>query len=457
MKKACFTLALLVNLLTLTAQDRQISFDSSGKILSIDAIFAEKIGIFSEYPNFHEATLFQTSDSTYSIEIVTRSGKDLFRTRKLLTEPELEALRLDISERTRLYSPKTILNQEGRSSLLLANSVVSYGFYGTAVSSILSSDFSPAIYFLSSGAGFVIPLLTTGNKEVTLSQGIMTAYGQTRGILHGMLLPMLVNNYTDFRITLGFGLVGSIAEGIIGYKWAGRKGINDGQASTIGMYSDFGMLVTLGASHALGFYEGDHAFKTNIVAASLLAGAVGGLLTGNAISKKDYYSQGDASVTASAALAGGYLPLSLMSLILPDDMRLYTAVGTLGTAAGLFIGDRLAKKHDFSNRQAMFASLSMAGGGLIGAGIGQLISSTNESEDIYIDYDPKWIVVMSAIGASAGLGLAILNYTRAANRENKNLSLKLQLNPMGFMNSRLTAADPTGRNAIPILIGKIRL
>ena len=95
----------------------------------------------------------------------------------------------------------------------------------------------------------------------------------------------------------------------------------------------------------------------------------------------------------------------------------------------------------------------MFGGGLIGAGIGHAIVAGNNDE--WYDYDHTWPVVLSAIGAATGLGLALKSYTKDINKENQNLSLRMQMNPLGFMNSRLTAGDPTGRTAIPIVIGKI--
>jgi len=443
----------------MVAQEKQISFDAAGRVRSIDATIAEKIAYFTEYKDFIEAYLYQSTDSTFTLEIVTGSGNDVYRTRKVLTQTEVDVMRKDIEAKLLANSPKSLLNQEGRTQLLLANSLISYSFYGTAISSILNSnDFSPAVYLLSAGAGFITPLLLTRTKEVTLPQAGMTIYGQSRGIIHGMLLPVLISpKEPDLRLTLGFGLAGSIAEGLLGYQWAKRSNFNVGQVSTIGLFSDWGMVLAMGASHASGFYETNDSWESNLLAGCILGGAAGGMLIGNSLAKKDYYSQGDAGVSSNLALVGAYLPVALMSVALPDNPRWYTAVGSVGAAAGLYAGDRLARKYDFSNRQAMFTSLSMIGGGLLGAGLGNIIAQSQDSDEYWYDYDPTWMFVMSAVGAAAGVSVALLAYTKDINKENKNLSFRLQMNPLGFMNSRLTASDPTGRNAIPILIGKLNI
>lgn len=443
--------------LLLQAQEKQVPFDTNGKLRTIDAVLAKKIGYFGEYPEFQQAMLFQQTDSTYLLEIITGKKNATFRTRKAMTAAETELFLAELNERLKQKSPHSVLDQGGRSTLLIINGITSFGFYGNAISSILSDDYSPAIYLLSAGAGFLAPMLMTRNKDVTMPQAILAGYGQTRGIAHGMLLPLVFDNNVDFRVSLGFGLAGSITEALIGYNWARKSGINEGQASTIGFYSDLGMLVSLGTLNSLGLYEITDEFTPNALALTTLAGAAGGLVYGNAVAKKDYYSQGDVSMSANLFALGAYLPMSIMAAAEVENSRWYTAVGTAGAVAGMWGGDRLARRYDFSNRQSIFASLSMIGGGLLGAGIGHLISQNTSSDtDFYFyDYDPTLVAVMSGLGAAAGLGLSLLNYTKEINKENKDLSLKLGFNPLGFANARLTANDPTGKTAIPVVSGRV--
>ncbi len=446
---------LLITTFALRAQEKQIAFDHSGKIRIVDALLAEKINYFREHTGFHEALLFQQNDSIYSLEIITRQGSEIYRTRKTLSAVEAGILRNDISDKLQRLSPKSLLNQEGRTQLLLINSVLSYSFYGMATSTILTSDFSPAVYLLSAGAGFIGPILMTRDIDVTMSQAILAGYGQSRGILHGMMLPLFVSNEPPYRLSLAMGMAGSIAEGLIGFNWAKRNSFNIGQAATIGIFSDFGMILGLGASHAVGLFSGNEHFTTSMIATTVLTGATGGLILGKKLADKDYYTQGDAGMSSSLAFVGAYIPMSLMSFVNPQNPRWYTAVGTLGAVAGLYSGDKLAQKYDFSSRQSIFASLGMIGGGLIGAGFGHIIQLADKGNSDF-DYDPTWLPLMSALGAAAGLGLSIRNYTKDINKEHKDLSFKMQINPLGFMNSQLSAGDPTGRTAMPILIGQLK-
>ncbi|MDX9748555.1 MAG: hypothetical protein RBT57_08650, partial [Paludibacter sp.] len=100
MKKVSLLVALLLmSALLLVAQEKQVSFDEAGRVRSMDAMMAEKIGYFAEYPDFREAFLYQINDSTFTLEIVTGSGNDIYRTRKSLTIEEVEFMRADIESK----------------------------------------------------------------------------------------------------------------------------------------------------------------------------------------------------------------------------------------------------------------------------------------------------------------------------------------------------------------------
>lgn len=454
MKTLLFVVVLFCGTLPGLAREKQVAFGPNGQVRVIDRVLAGKIGYFAEYSDFQQAMLFQVNDSSYVLEILTGTHNESYRTRKTLTASETRLMLEDISARLHLKSPKSLLNQEGRTQFLLINSLVSYSYYGMAASLILTEDMSPAVYLLSAGTGFIVPILFSRNLNMSLPQSLLTGYGQTRGILHGMLLPLLVSRDPDFRVSLAMGMAGSFAEAFLGYRWARKSGMNDGQASTISVFGDFGMVLSTSAAFSMGLFENMNDYIPNALAATTLAGAAGGLLVGNALSKKDYYSQGDAGMTANLFLLGSYLPLSLMASVKVDNPRWYTAAGTIGAVAGIWGGDKLAQKFDFSNRQSMFASLSMIGGGFLGAGIGHLIEQTRNTDE-YHDYDPTLIALMSALGAATGLGLSVMNYTKDINKENKDLSLKINFNPLGFVNAQLNSGDPTGKNAIPVVMGRI--
>lgn len=82
-------LLLLLCVATASAQEVRRAFDPEGRIETIDAELAEKLGLFSEYEGFEEARLYQQADSTFVLEIVYRPGPETLRDRRTLwTRPE---------------------------------------------------------------------------------------------------------------------------------------------------------------------------------------------------------------------------------------------------------------------------------------------------------------------------------------------------------------------------------
>ena len=280
-----------------------------------------------------------------------------------------------------------------------------------------------------------------------MGQSITATYGQSRGIVHGLMLPVLFSRSPDYRVALGFGVAGSIAEAIVGYKWAKKHNISYGQAVAIGVYGDFGMGIALGASHALGLFD-DNSYGSNLAAFSTLAGAAGGLILGNKFAKKDYYTPGDGIVLGGAGILGAYIPMSLMSIANPENSKWYSLVGTLGAVGGLIIGDRIVQKHDFSIRQGVYIYLSETAGGLVGMGLGYALGAATDNVSA--------LTVLTGLGALAGYALTTRNYMKDINKEDKNLSFNLKMNPLGLMTMTGKTNSITGTQGVPLLIGSIR-
>src|ERR1019366_1720252 len=56
------------------AQEVQVPFDSAGTIQVINQDLEKKLDLFTAYPHFEEARLFQEPDSSYSVEITSDSS-----------------------------------------------------------------------------------------------------------------------------------------------------------------------------------------------------------------------------------------------------------------------------------------------------------------------------------------------------------------------------------------------
>lgn len=449
MKKNIMLLLVLI-CLKLNSQERQIPFDMNEKINIIDANLEKKLTLFPEYRGFLEARLYQSNDSVYILEISHTSDNTTLRTRKTLNREEATELRSLITARVAQSAPNSLLDQSGRTSLLVASTLIGTYFYGTSVSTVISTgnSFNTGIYLLTAGSSFLIPYFITKNKEITKAEANSSIYGMSRGFLHGLMLPVLFFSEPGSKIMLTLGTAGSITEGILGYKWAKKHQFSEGRSCAIGTFADFGIGIGLGAGHLLNLYNGDHT--TNFIALSLLTGAAGGMYTGYRLSAKENYSTGDVLALQGAGLLGAYFPASLLYIAGVEEPKLYTLTATLGGLGGLYFGNVLAQKQEFSTRQGTFIALSQFSGTLIGMGLGYLIDS---SEKTAFNREVKTTALLTGIGSAVGYFLAIRNFSKEVNKEDKNLSMRFSINPLGLLN---TASGNAANMHLPVFVGSIR-
>lgn len=451
MRKILFlTLILLAGYLA--AQEKQVPLDSQGKLNSIDISLEKKLKMFGEYPGFQEAKLYQLNDSSFTLEISYKPEKQVMRSRIPMNLSEVNEFRLDITGKINLKAPNSLTDQSGRTALLIVNTLVGAQYYGATISALLSEgtyDYSVGISLLTAGASFYIPYALTRKLEITQGQSLMAIYGQTRGIAHGALLPVLFSSEPDYRVTLSLGMAGSIAEGILGYRWAKKENFSVGRAGAIGTFGDFGMGIGIGSAYTLGLLEGSAG--SNLAALSILAGGAIGTYAGYRISRNDYYTEGDLFALQGAGMLGAYLPASLMYVLGAEDSPKLISLGaTLGAVGGLYFGDRLALKQDFSSRQGVYIMLSQFAGALTGMGVGYLIDSSDRTE---FNQMGKSIALFTGLGWLAGYGLAVRNFSKEINKEDVRLSLNLQLNPLGLLN---TSRGNASTMQMPLLMGSIR-
>jgi hypothetical protein len=278
-----------------------------------------------------------------------------------------------------------------------------------------------------------LPYLLTNNKEITEAQAYSSFYFQSRGIAYGWALPYLFVNAESGYPGAAVSLVTSLAGAVAGYKIAKDKNLTTEHVFTMGVYGDYGMLNGISAAHWLGAFDSKYASR--LVPLTFLASSAAGLIIGNNIAKKGYYTQGDASVLGSTAILGAYLPVAALTAFSPDsdNGKIYTLAASLGSIGGLYIGDKIAQKYDFSNRQGVIISLAELAGGLTGFGVGSLL---NQGEPNAVN------AITAGLGALAGLYFMTKNYTKDKNQEDKNLSFRINFNPMGLASVKSNYATP---------------
>jgi len=387
----------------------------------------KKFDLFGEYSNFQEARIFQLPDSSYVLEILYRSKGKLFKDRKSITAQDIQELRQSLITRLQREQQKSTLDQNGRTKLLIASTLLSLGYYGWVVPEALNINnekLGVATYMFSAGAGFIIPYLATKNRSVTNAAATLAVYGATRGILHGHLLAHTLNEQPSSRQSFTTSMLVSISESFLDYQLATRRHYSTGRVETMGVTGDFGLL--------LGAYFGifNHYFNDDIgrkASASMLAGSGLGFWTGKLLSDKYTYSRGDARVLESITLLGAYIPLSLVRLTNTNNEKIYIGSSFLGTLAGIGLAHYWLRDKNFSYSHGVFVELGELTGGLLGFGLAYIATPDNvDRSKIYMN--------ASAIGATAGFLLMYKSFVSAARiKSDKLSSFNFSLHPESLL------------------------
>jgi hypothetical protein len=423
----------------LSAQEVQVPVDKEGKIEYIDAELEQKLGLFTQYSHFLEARLYQVSDSTFVLEISQQPDRKIVKNRINYNSRQVEEFRASVSERIKIKSPQTVLDQDGRTKLIVSSTTTSLGFYSWAVPSILDVNDDKSyvgLYMLVSGAGFYIPFTVTSDIPVTDAAATMFIYGQTRGIAHGIFLNRLFSgdNVSD-KSSYTFGMLGSIGESIGLYSLANSRNMNAGNAEAIGICGDFGIGFGLGVG-VLGdmYYDGG---RQRSLMASLLLSSLGGMYAGNLLSGDGSYTRGDAYVMRTAGLLGAYTSTTLLYMIDVEEGKSYAAAAMIAGAAGIYGGDLLVRDKNFSTGQGTLMSLSSLTGGLVGLGIAFLISSDDSNGKLYL--------ALSNLGAIGGFYYLYNMYAPEAQTATSTTGWNFHVYPEGL--TTLVAKKSFGNSA----------
>ncbi len=408
------------------SQEIPRALDIYGEIMSIDRALEGKLGIFSEYPGFQEARLYQISDSLYVLEIFQNIDNQPIKIRKMLTASETADLRKRVTDQIIAKAFRKTLNQEGRVTLLWGTTSLALGYYGWAVPAMMNINDGKtalAVYMLTSGTAFYLPLAITRDIHVTRANAHLGLYGATRGIGHGILLGHLLSgDDLSFRGALAMGTTASIIEGIVGFKYAGRNNLTLGSAGVIGLLGDYGIGMGLGMAHIMDFYQPYHRGLDFCV----LLGSGAGLFAGKLLSEKQPYTYGDMLVLNSAGLLGTSIPIALLVIADAEEDKAYSTAAMLGAMAGLYFGDKMVTGKNFSSGQGFLVMLSEFSGALTGAGIARLISNDEEG-------DEKIYAAFSTIGGALGYSAMYRAFRNNVSVSNEDVSFDFGFNPVGML------------------------
>lgn len=425
------------------SQEIQVPFDHEGKIESIDVRLNAKIGLFNEYAGFKEARLFEVGENEFVIEITFKQDTRILRKKIPYTTDEVQNLRTKVSAALKELPAETVLDQEGRTKLIITSTAAALSYYGWAIPIALHMNGAKAIastYMFTSALGFYIPFVVTRHTPVTEAAGNAYLYGTTRGALHGYILHSLVvgDNYS-YRRAIGFSVAGSIGEAFAFYKFASLQNFSTGKVELLGAGADFGFGVGFATPFLFNYENSNRLF-----AWSMLAGTGAGFAATNYLSKSQHYTQGDAFVFRGAGTMGAYSAISAVNLAQSDNEKVYAGAFIAGSLSGLFLGDHLVREKDFTPAQGTFIELGQLAGWFTGLGIAYLIQNPNSSSD------DRLFSTMSAVGGIAGYTLMYRTFADKALEKAAKVSWNFHIMPQNLLMSKLNKSFSKSIYSMPI-------
>jgi len=409
--------------------ETQVAVDTSGTMLEITPDLRSRTGLFSEVENFLSAKWFHSNDSTFILEVAYQKKGFLTRNRSRHSATELQAFRLDLSERLFRFGRPAAMDQSGRTGLIVGQTLMGLSFYGWAVPSLLDLEQDRqviAAYMLVGAAGFTLPYYLTRSRPVTTSQSMLTFYGATRGILYGFFIKNILAPHADSSPSkLGPPVLASLAGSVIAFHVAGKNNLGIGNAELTGVMGDFGIGLGAATAHLADLWKYDS--RKSAAHATMLAMAAGGLGMGAWLSQRESYTRGDAYVLRMSGLLGAQCLTPLAAAISGKKEKSYTTGAVLGTALGIGVGNRLLAKQNFTFSEGVLISCGHIAGGLLAGGLTYLLDTQNR-------YDEVTYLSTTALGSLAG---HVLLYNAFSKRRNQQADtwdgLQIGLAPLSLI------------------------
>lgn len=427
------------------AQEVQVPLNADSTLYTLDAELEQELNVFPEVAGFQQAVLYRQSDGAYELVIQYREGARTLRQRRTLTASEADTLRRRITEALQASGTRARLNQEGRTDLLTATTLLGIAEGGLLAGALAGEDdgsLIAALPLLGGGLGFFIPLAASQNATVTEGAAALTGYGGLQGYGHAVQLVGLVGgDDADGRFTSGFAALLGATEAALGYRIGSRTGWSGGTAEMIAYTGTFGNLIGLGAGLVVVGSDDDveGAFdagkRVRVISGLSLLGSVGGMWAGHQLAHAERYTEGDARTYLNAGLLGAQVGGSILSLTeSPSESPRFVA-GTLTASAlgGLAAGTVLLRDRDFSKSEGNLIALGTYAGGLMGSAL----AAVGESEE-------DGAFVLSTLGSVLGFGISVGIFAEDAERRATTAAsaLDLRITP-SLQAPRTPAAGPS--------------
>lgn len=397
-------------------RERQEPVLPASNLREIDAGLRGRLGLFPEVQGFRTARLFVRADGSYLLEIETEREGRIERERRPLDAARLSSFRDDLE--SRMAEGPSIQPEEhgGRGGLVLSQTLLGVAYHGWAVPVALdvsSGRTAVATYLLTAGASFYLPYRLTRGRPVSEAHRDLAFFGNTRGILAGLLLGDILADEGSAAgdLMLGGGVLAGWGGALAGYVAAERFRPDPGTAALWTAMGDLGLAGGAMAAFALGPYanetvvRGDPEFpyteertrNASLGHGMTLAGGVAGMAAGAWLADRIPMTEGNVTVLRSAALLGAQTGLSAASF-LTDDSRAAVGSALAGGIAGLALGAPWLGDRRFTSGEGLLIAAGHLGGGATSLGITYLLVGTPD------DHVSTYLVA-GTIGSALGAGL----------------------------------------------------
>ena len=350
-------------------REAQIPLDPERGVLEIGAALRSQLGLFPDQEGFQTARLFRQDDGSLVLEVSRIEQGTLVRERRRWTDAELATFRSDLAGRFAAQGQTGAVDREGRSGLVLTETLLGLGLYGWAVPVGFHID-SPrgavAAYLLTAGLSFYLPYRITRNASVSVAERNAAVWGATRGIVHGALVGNLLNGPDDpSESTTALSVLGmSLAESVLGYQIAQGLGASEGEVAFWSAGGDFGIPFGFGLAYLAGLFDEnvqrcefdlcvvDEYVGTRAGYGTTLAMAMASPWLVRLSGQGRYYTVGDARALRSMGVLGAQVVLPLAWAAFrqggrSSDKPLVAAV-LAGSAAGMWLGNNALRERSLS-------------------------------------------------------------------------------------------------------------
>ncbi|MFZ2907093.1 MAG: hypothetical protein WAZ98_12880 [Cyclobacteriaceae bacterium] len=245
-----------------------------------------------------------------------------------------------------------------------------YGmYYGTSIVYMadLENAAAAGIPLITGGLWLMGPVFNPKRYEGITRTTVRAGHtGKFLGLIYGGALGAAVAGESEHsdKWLLGLSTVGSIALGEVGFQLSKKRNYTDGHVELMRHYGILGPWIT---TSILISADADNA---HWIGASLLAGGAAGLFIGNSVSKRYNYTKGDVDAISSLSVISTGIGLTLMAESFENtEQSSLILIPAAGTILGTLWGQKIVKNAYLTKKQGSTIGFSTAGAALIGLGI----------------------------------------------------------------------------------------